>query len=129
MNNDLEQFSSPMKIQLTKAAAWISRVRQQNPFMKEAKTCDEIISQLLAAIDLQDGTTPQPAHTEQDGWIKCSERMPPSSEPVWAYAQPSFEYAVEAYWDGNWYRTLTDEPEYNITHWMPLPAAPKPESE
>ena len=68
-------------------------------------------------------TTPQPAHTEPDGWIKCSERMPQNNEQVLT-------------WNGQYKATdlflagcfLCNKPKL-ITHWMPLPAAPKPESE
>lgn len=64
-----------------------------------------------------------PSHTEQDGWIKCSERMPQNNEQVLT-------------WNGQYKATdlflagcfLCNKPKL-ITHWMPLPAAPKPESE
>ncbi|HED3540453.1 TPA: DUF551 domain-containing protein [Enterobacter hormaechei subsp. hormaechei] len=63
------------------------------------------------------------------GWIPCSERMPDNCDGVFAWSGGSFAYAVEAYFDGSWYRTLTDEEEHHITHWMPLPAAPQREGE
>lgn len=152
MNNDLEQFSEERleeiidfaiagAIEVVELARIALSVKQAKPVAWKlthvaGAVSTEFNKEVAALFGIFNGniveplyTTPQPAHTEQDGWIKCSERMPPSSDPVWAYAQPSFEYAVEAYWDGDWYRTLTDEPEHSITHWMPLPAAPKPESE
>ncbi|EKF8821434.1 DUF551 domain-containing protein [Cronobacter sakazakii] len=64
------------------------------------------------------------AYKLPDGWIKCSERMPVDGNGVLVWSETGSGYAVEAYLDGEWYRTLTDEPEYNVTHWMPLPAAP-----
>ena len=77
----------------------------------------------------------QESHTEQDGWIKCSERMPTKMQcvsitdgylvGVWRYRGwwPDF--------DGNGCASTSDPLILikNITHWMPLPAAPKPESE
>lgn len=63
----------------------------------------------------------------QDGWVACSERMPEDDSGVWVWSDTGYGYAVEAYFDGEWYRTLTDEREYSITHWMPLPAAPQQE--
>lgn len=59
-----------------------------------------------------------------DKWIPCSERMPGHCDGVFAWCGTGDGYAVEAYFDGAWYRTLTDEPEHNVTHWMSLPAAP-----
>lgn len=58
-------------------------------------------------------------------WIKCSERMPENCDGVFAWSEAAFAYAVEAYFDGSWYRTLTDEEEHHITHWMPLPEPPQ----
>lgn len=87
--------------------------------------------------------TPQPAHTEQDGWIKCSERMPDDGQIV-AIINAGHGEIYEAAtvtrsgphfilmdgleasnYDGGAVVTLSME----ATHWMPLPAAPKPESE
>lgn len=75
-------------------------------------------------------TTPQPAHTEQDGWIKCSERMP--DHKVNVLAATSCGSIWTAFYNEN--RNCWDDGDYyddiiNVTHWMPLPAAPKPESE
>lgn len=83
-------------------------------------------------------TIPQPAHTEQDGWIKCSERMPECSK--WDHAAviaSEGSNSFVAYYNKHECKFL-DEPfgeslGNKITHWMPLPkppvAAPKPESE
>ncbi|WP_193144441.1 DUF551 domain-containing protein [Enterobacter cloacae] len=62
-----------------------------------------------------------------DGWVACSERMPDGCHGVWAWSGVGSGFAVEAYFDGSWYRTLTDDEEHKVTHWMPLPAAPQQE--
>ncbi len=78
-------------------------------------------------------TTPQPAHIEQDGWIKCSERMPE--------CRGEFDHKTVLISEGRncvvaFYnkrdRKFLDEPfgfsvGDVVTHWMPLPAAPNPE--
>ena len=88
-------------------------------------------------------TTPQPAHTEHDGWIKCSERMPDDGKIV-AIINAGHGEIYEAAtvtrsgphfilmdgleasnYDGGAVVTISME----ATHWMTLPAAPKPEIE
>lgn len=81
-------------------------------------------------------TTPPLNHTEQDGWIKCSERMPECSK--WDHAAviaSEGSNSFVAYYNKHECKFL-DEPfgeslGNKITHWMPLPkppvAAPKPE--
>ncbi len=69
-------------------------------------------------------TAPPLNHTEQhmavpDGWIKCSERMPEEDD----------EYYIthsKAGVDVTWFYEGHFQDKY-ATHWMPLPAAPKPE--
>lgn len=79
-----------------------------------------------------------------DGWIKCSERLPNHEQQVWAHFKfddgtPATGFAI---WDDeekDWYFELDEcgdliargklikNPDIcvaNITHWMPLPAAP-----
>lgn len=81
-------------------------------------------------------TTLQPAHTEQDGWIKCSDDLPDETEDADGGATgylvryendrvPNGGFNIDVsncvflrtHWRGLY------------THWMPMPAAPKPESE
>ncbi|HHU7612153.1 TPA: DUF551 domain-containing protein [Escherichia coli] len=69
-----------------------------------------------------------------DGWISCSERMPEDTKMLLAFSQGEI---VAAYW--NWVVNPIDYKKYraftylsgnildDVTHWMPLPAAPKQE--
>lgn len=77
-------------------------------------------------------TTPQPAHTEQDGWIKCSERMPDSKNDVQLFCSDTREQFVGFHRGNGMFQFFNMNDvigECEPTHWMPLPAAPKPESE
>lgn len=100
---------------------------------------DGFCPQCDVEIELDDNysyTTPQPAHTEQDGWIKCSDNLPAETEDADGGAtgylvryendrvpNGGFNIGVSncvflrTHWRGLY------------SHWMPLPAAPKPESE
>ncbi|MCL9644984.1 DUF551 domain-containing protein [Rahnella victoriana] len=80
-------------------------------------------------------TTPQPAHTEQNGWIKCSDRMPECRGEIDHKTVLISEgrNCVVAFYNKR-DRKFLDQPfgfsiGGGVTHWMPLPAAPKPESE
>ncbi|HFI8355602.1 TPA: DUF551 domain-containing protein [Escherichia coli] len=69
-----------------------------------------------------------------DGWISCSERMPEDNKMLLAFSQGQI---VAAYW--NWVMSPIDYKKYraftylsgnildDVTHWMPLPAAPQQE--
>ena len=156
MNNDLEQFSEerlrkiiefcdripeiPATVEFTgdeaKALALIAlSAKQTKPVaylihekdkparlsfqsLKGFVSPEDIAEHELSQDDLY--TYPQPTHTEQDGWIKCSERMPSVDDYYLGY---SIAEVSDVYFDG-W--RFMDE---RVTHWMPLPAAPKPESE
>ncbi|MES4614207.1 DUF551 domain-containing protein [Ewingella sp. CoE-038-23] len=75
-------------------------------------------------------TTPPLNHTEQhmvvpDGWIKCSDRSPIDNGIYICWDGHAVK--TYAFLFGNWQANQFILP--NITHWMPRPAAPKPESE
>lgn len=150
MNNDLERFSEERLNNIIELA--------DNPTMAAlarialaAKQADVVAymtykGQLLHAADpkvlehsepqpLYDA--PQPAHTEQDGWIKCSERMPEVDEhkPIAIYTGNCIGQGMfVACYDEDGFYDYWDGVEISgISHWMPLPsppvAAPKPETE
>ena len=140
MNNDLEQFSEERLIELIhesskpeiEALARIAlAAKQSKPVAQVYQPANIGICAALGPairminVGLPAGTllytTPQPAHTEQDGWIKCSERMPEIEEDYYqtfSSAGVDVSYFFEGYFA-----------DQNITHWMPLPASPKPEIE
>lgn len=62
----------------------------------------------------------------QDGWVACSERMPEGMKDV----HISNGYDVgQGWWDGDTWQTQHDYYSVpgEVTHWMPLPAAPQQE--
>ncbi|MDK2553075.1 DUF551 domain-containing protein [Citrobacter youngae] len=77
---------------------------------------------------LQAGNSP----VTPDGWIPVSERMPNDKDFVWCYGYVSGwteSDGFEAYYDAtrNKWWTIDDETVRKVTHWMPLPAAPRQE--
>lgn len=76
----------------------------------------------------------------KDGWVACSERMPEDDDFVYIWPRPDFgvELHVGQYCEchpkgDGWYAQVYEQ-NYGIewcpitvTHWMPLPAAPKQE--
>ena len=71
---------------------------------------------------------------EPSGWIKCSERMPLNGDDVLAWETAAGAVVAIRYSASTtpWYIVGWLYAEYgnpNITHWMPLPAAPSAEGE
>ncbi|WP_346827270.1 DUF551 domain-containing protein [Serratia inhibens] len=75
-----------------------------------------------------------------DGWVACSERLPDDDEFVLVWPLPDFGVELhvgqycECHMKGDGWYAQVNEQNYGIewypitvTHWMPLPAAPKPE--
>lgn len=65
-----------------------------------------------------------------DGWVACSERMPPIGVPVITCCGDVVQYAAYS-WDGkdwqDWYEEYEKLPANTFTHWHPRPAAPQQE--
>ncbi|HDL7643716.1 TPA: DUF551 domain-containing protein [Yersinia enterocolitica] len=87
-------------------------------------------------------TTPQSAHTEQDGWILCSDQMPEDDNFVLVYPLPNFgvdlhvgQYIKFHKKGPGWFAQVFEQNygvefyPITVTHWMPLPVAPTPEGE
>lgn len=67
------------------------------------------------------------AQPVSDGWVKCSERMPENGEWCICFAPNCFVRRPALYWVDElelWTDGSQDFYRHNITHWMPLPAAP-----
>lgn len=63
-----------------------------------------------------------------DGWIPVSERMPDDTH--WCVVITEYGYYVQCWSEGQgWLGDDISIPNCDVTHWMPLPAAPKQEAE
>lgn len=84
------------------------------------------------------GCTLRVIHTEtvleeniQDGWVVCSERMPEAGDDMIVFTDDIVMSGVSYSKKKGFYLQALgyddDEPVDNVTHWMPLPAAPQQE--
>ncbi|WP_337264371.1 MULTISPECIES: DUF551 domain-containing protein [unclassified Serratia (in: enterobacteria)] len=72
-------------------------------------------------------------YTLPDGWIKCSERIPSKGERLLVYIDFNSDVVPnimkDAEYTGSTFRigpnTVNTDGEPRVTHWQPLPAAPK----
>ncbi|MGM8711095.1 DUF551 domain-containing protein [Enterobacter hormaechei subsp. steigerwaltii] len=66
-----------------------------------------------------------------DGWVACSERMPEEGDDMIVFTDEIVMSGVSYSKKKGFYLQALeyddDEPVDNVTHWMPLPAAPKQE--
>lgn len=61
-----------------------------------------------------------------DGWVACSERMPKDAQ--WCAVNTEYGYYVQCWSDGQgWLGDEISIPNCDVTHWIPLPAAPQQE--
>lgn len=75
---------------------------------------------------LQTGNSP----VTPDGWISCSEQMPENDDMVNIVIKhvDGSHYVFTGQWWGSYWNTDSDcIDNENVTHWMPLPAAPQQE--
>jgi len=57
---------------------------------------------------------------KEDGWIKCSDRQPDETGKYWVYRESDGKQHREKFNGSGW------STNHNvITHWQPLPKAPK----
>nr|WP_290127804.1 DUF551 domain-containing protein [Serratia plymuthica] len=61
-----------------------------------------------------------------DGWVACSERMPPVNDVVITANSDSVSVCLsEASAKYRYFTSIVSGREVDVTHWMPLPAAPE----
>ncbi|EEW1948394.1 DUF551 domain-containing protein [Escherichia coli] len=83
---------------------------------------------LFVRADLVNGNYP----VTPDSWISCSERMPEDGQHVIILCDGAFVLYAQ-YRDGEFFDVVRNGEEFfetqsrNVTHWMPLPAAPQQE--
>ena len=67
------------------------------------------------------------AQPSGDGWIPVSERLPQTEHYVWSLLEGDAVAEMEKrFYDGKTWRYMDgSESDLRVTHWMPLPAAPK----
>lgn len=94
--------------------------------------------QMMEAEQAQADTTAQQfeslAGKAVGGWIPCSEQMPEVGEEVLMriscndhFNIESGKYKGDGLWLGCWFSTYGKKGSpYQVTHWMPIPAAPEP---
>ncbi|EKA9347383.1 DUF551 domain-containing protein [Cronobacter sakazakii] len=94
--------------------------------------------QMMEAEQAQADTTSQQfeslAGKAVGGWIPCGERMPEIGEEVLMriscndhFNIESGKYKGDGLWLGCWFSTYGKKGSpYQVTHWMPIPAAPEP---
>lgn len=60
-----------------------------------------------------------------DGWINCSEKLPEEGQEL---LMTYNDFVMEGkFVNGKFYHPYDDDRQEGITHWMPLPEAPKDE--
>ena len=86
----------------------------------------ERIARTVRAAMLQGADGNSPAIT--DGWVACSERMPEVGGMYLCYVQDEYELDISHFcFEYLAAHKKFDSAGINITHWMPLPAAPQRE--
>lgn len=69
---------------------------------------------------LQSGNSP----VVPDVWIPAGEQLPPDSQ--WCVVNTEYGYYVQCWSNGQgWLGDDVSIPEHDVTHWMPIPAAPQ----
>lgn len=98
------------------------------------KYASQLAAEPIAPNDVREQTAIPQAPVTPDGWISCSERMPDDGQHVIILCDGAFVLYAQ-YRDGEFFDIVRNGDEFfetqsrNVTHWMPLPAAPQQEAE
>ena len=114
----------------TAAAELIERLTAENADLrKEIEWKDMVIA--LAQRKQAEAEAERAALREKQRWIPVTERLPERDVQVlgWYKDNPFSQYRPEVVaWNGNgWVFVYAHRYVTNVTHWMPLPAAPEEE--
>lgn len=92
-----------------------------------AATCEKYIQALVDWV--KDRKPFEPAKVVPDGWVACSERMPDeNAEKEVLACFKGGDISTLYYFEGRWDDAYGIVPiRQDVTHWMPLPAAPQQE--
>ena len=89
----------------------------------ENKQCGCVIKERVAKIN---ALLAAPAGVVAEGWIPVSERLPEENGEVLVVAAvDSFHGSTATYFDRNAHHQFGMFKNAEVSHWMPLPAAPK----
>ncbi|HCD3953802.1 DUF551 domain-containing protein [Enterobacter hormaechei] len=93
-----------------------------------AATCEKHIQALVTWVKER---KPFRSAVIPDGWVACSERMPEAGDDMIVFTDDIVMSGVSYSKKKGFYLQALgyddDEPVDNVTHWMPLPAAPQQE--
>lgn len=96
---------------------------QQNNYTTSAKQMLGTMAEFAFRAGRESATQAGNSPTLPDGWVNCSERMPEGMQTV--ITSNGFDIG-QAWWDGEGWNSFDshDVVPGEVTHWMPLPAAP-----
>ena len=92
--------------------------------------CEDCASKTTRIIDKLHGENAKLREIQR--WIPVTERLPEKGEEVLVFGywhekfQPLMCY-LSPHRKGEWFTTVAGQQVYTVTHWMPLPEAPKGE--
>ncbi|EES4073357.1 DUF551 domain-containing protein [Escherichia coli] len=96
------------------------------------KYASQLAAEPIAPNDVREQTAIPQVLVTPDSWISCSERMPEDGQHVIILCDGAFVLYAQ-YRDGEFFDVVRNGEEFfetqsrNVTHWMPLPAAPQQE--
>lgn len=113
-------------INRTKLQHILEYAKQQRHIGLHCKVPPEDMVEIVEAAMLQGAELVTTANKLPEGWVACSERMPEGMTDV--HISNGHDVG-QGWWDGDTWQTQHDYYSVpgDVTHWMPLPAAPQQE--